>query len=180
MNRSTERILTTHVGSLRRPDDLMELVTRRDNEQPYDEDAFHHRLASAVQETVFPALVAMKSAAAPAVPALVALFENAKTAHATKQWILAALGAVGPADPQVLPLVTSVLKTKKSNLHESACSALQAMGPAAAPAIPDLLQYLRDQATHGDTDEVECAEPDRVSERLGVRRHLAARVRARR
>jgi 5-methyltetrahydropteroyltriglutamate--homocysteine methyltransferase len=52
LQRSIDRILTTHVGSLRRPDDLMELVTRRDNEQLYDEGAFHSRLASAVKETV--------------------------------------------------------------------------------------------------------------------------------
>ena len=36
MKRSTERILTTHAGSLARPDDLRALLTARDDGQPYD------------------------------------------------------------------------------------------------------------------------------------------------
>ncbi len=39
MMRSTHRILTTHAGSLPRPDDLRALVTAKAGRQPYAEDA---------------------------------------------------------------------------------------------------------------------------------------------
>ena len=40
MKRSTERILTTHVGSLARPDALVPLLKAQDLGQPYDKAAF--------------------------------------------------------------------------------------------------------------------------------------------
>ena len=40
MKRSTDRILTTHTGSLPRPADLVELLRRRDVGEPVDERAF--------------------------------------------------------------------------------------------------------------------------------------------
>jgi 5-methyltetrahydropteroyltriglutamate--homocysteine methyltransferase len=52
MQRSTERLLTTHIGSLPRPDDLRQLLLARDQGQAYEEDAFEDRVRSAVQETV--------------------------------------------------------------------------------------------------------------------------------
>src|ERR687886_94529 len=52
MRRSTERILTTHTGSLPRPPDLLELLQAREAGQPVDEDAFAARVASAVAEVV--------------------------------------------------------------------------------------------------------------------------------
>src|SRR5262249_17070171 len=36
MRHSTERILTTHAGSLARPDDLREMLVARDERRPYD------------------------------------------------------------------------------------------------------------------------------------------------
>lgn len=38
MKRSTERILTTHVGSLARSDSLIPLLRLRENRQPYDRE----------------------------------------------------------------------------------------------------------------------------------------------
>ena len=50
MKRSSERILTTHVGSLPRPDDLIPLLQARDAGQPYDQAALDARVARAVDE----------------------------------------------------------------------------------------------------------------------------------
>ena len=48
MKRSTDRILTTHCGSLARPKDLLDLMKAKINAEPYDETAFTQRLQSAV------------------------------------------------------------------------------------------------------------------------------------
>lgn len=52
MQRSTERILTTHAGSLPRPDDMREMLIAKDTGQPYDQEAFARRVRSAVSEVV--------------------------------------------------------------------------------------------------------------------------------
>jgi methionine synthase II (cobalamin-independent) len=52
MRRSTERILTTHTGSLHRPPDLEELFRKKLAGEVYDEKAFEARLRSAVAEIV--------------------------------------------------------------------------------------------------------------------------------
>src|SRR5262252_3283042 len=52
MKRSTDRILTTHIGSLPRPRDLWNLVNARDRGEPYDADALAKRLKAAVAEVV--------------------------------------------------------------------------------------------------------------------------------
>jgi 5-methyltetrahydropteroyltriglutamate--homocysteine methyltransferase len=52
MQRSTDRILTTHAGSLPRPRDLLELVRARSRGERVDEDAFQTRLRMAVGEIV--------------------------------------------------------------------------------------------------------------------------------
>jgi len=49
---STDRILTTHAGSLPRPPDLREMVLAKANGTPYDPAALDARLRSAVAETV--------------------------------------------------------------------------------------------------------------------------------
>jgi 5-methyltetrahydropteroyltriglutamate--homocysteine methyltransferase len=49
---STDRILTTHAGSLPRPPDLREMLTARSNHEPYDEQAFAARVQEAVAEVV--------------------------------------------------------------------------------------------------------------------------------
>lgn len=49
---STDRILTTHTGSLPRPDDLIRIMWARGDGIPVDEDALAARVASAVQEVV--------------------------------------------------------------------------------------------------------------------------------
>jgi 5-methyltetrahydropteroyltriglutamate--homocysteine methyltransferase len=48
MQTSTDRILTTHVGSLPRPDDLIEANHAREVGEPVDEAAFQQQLRSAV------------------------------------------------------------------------------------------------------------------------------------
>jgi 5-methyltetrahydropteroyltriglutamate--homocysteine methyltransferase len=52
MRRSEDRILTTHAGSLPRPEDLIELNRARLTGEPVDEAAFGERLRSAVAELV--------------------------------------------------------------------------------------------------------------------------------
>src|SRR5690349_4791375 len=52
MQRSTDRILTTHAGSLPRPRDLLEMVRTRSRGERVDEDAFQTRLRLAVGEIV--------------------------------------------------------------------------------------------------------------------------------
>jgi 5-methyltetrahydropteroyltriglutamate--homocysteine methyltransferase len=47
-----DRILTTHAGSLPRPDDLLEMLWARESGKPVDEQAFGGRIRSAVQEVV--------------------------------------------------------------------------------------------------------------------------------
>ena len=52
MKRSTDRILTTHTGSLPRPPDVIELLRAKENGEPLDQAAFDARLRSAVDEVV--------------------------------------------------------------------------------------------------------------------------------
>src|SRR4029453_7757446 len=52
MRRSIDRILTTHVGSLGRPLDLLELMREKEHGRPYDADAYTERVTSAVVEVV--------------------------------------------------------------------------------------------------------------------------------
>src|SRR5271169_227212 len=49
---STERIMTTHAGSLPRPVDLRDMVVAKANGSSYDAEALERRLKSAVAETV--------------------------------------------------------------------------------------------------------------------------------
>ena len=49
---STERILTTHVGSLPRPPDLLEMIQAKEQGGGFDTDAFAGRVTSAVAEVV--------------------------------------------------------------------------------------------------------------------------------
>jgi 5-methyltetrahydropteroyltriglutamate--homocysteine methyltransferase len=52
MKRSTDRILTTHVGSLPRPDDLFEMMLARMDGKPVDEKAYAARVQRAVTDCV--------------------------------------------------------------------------------------------------------------------------------
>ncbi len=52
MTRSDDRILTTHVGSLPRPDRLLEFFERRKAGEPIDDDAFEAAVHSATEEVV--------------------------------------------------------------------------------------------------------------------------------
>jgi 5-methyltetrahydropteroyltriglutamate--homocysteine methyltransferase len=49
---SRDRILTTHVGSLPRPADLLDLLIARENGEPTDDAAFAARVATAVRDVV--------------------------------------------------------------------------------------------------------------------------------
>src|SRR2546428_651489 len=50
MKRSKDRILTTHVGSLPRPEDLIPLLQAKDSNEPYDPKALDQRVTEAVKE----------------------------------------------------------------------------------------------------------------------------------
>jgi 5-methyltetrahydropteroyltriglutamate--homocysteine methyltransferase len=52
MKRSTDRILTTHVGSLARPVDLLDLMKAKENDEPYDKEAFDKAVTDAVADRV--------------------------------------------------------------------------------------------------------------------------------
>jgi 5-methyltetrahydropteroyltriglutamate--homocysteine methyltransferase len=52
MKRSTDRILTTHTGSLPRPPDLLDMLRARESGEPVDPQAFAERVRSAVAEVV--------------------------------------------------------------------------------------------------------------------------------
>src|SRR5579859_2481177 len=52
MQRSSDRILTTHTGSLPRPDDLVAMVEGKDQQQVHHDGAFDRRVQEAVQELV--------------------------------------------------------------------------------------------------------------------------------
>ncbi|HSF32266.1 MAG TPA: cobalamin-independent methionine synthase II family protein [Candidatus Tectomicrobia bacterium] len=52
MKRSSQRILTTFVGSLARPSDLIDLMKAKEHGQPYDHEGLSRRVRSAVGEVV--------------------------------------------------------------------------------------------------------------------------------
>jgi 5-methyltetrahydropteroyltriglutamate--homocysteine methyltransferase len=52
MKRSEDRILTTHVGSLPRPDDIIPMLQARDAGQPHDEQELAARITTAVNHVV--------------------------------------------------------------------------------------------------------------------------------
>src|SRR5262245_65609968 len=52
MKLSTERLLTTHVGSLARPPDLFDMLAARASGRPYDAAAFEARVRQAVTDVV--------------------------------------------------------------------------------------------------------------------------------
>src|SRR5215468_3238078 len=52
MKRSTERIVTTHVGSLARPEALVPLLKAKDRAQPYDREAYTRLVREAVADVV--------------------------------------------------------------------------------------------------------------------------------
>jgi 5-methyltetrahydropteroyltriglutamate--homocysteine methyltransferase len=52
MQRSTDRILTTHVGSLARPHELLDIMKEKENDRPYDKAAFDKAVKDAVADRV--------------------------------------------------------------------------------------------------------------------------------
>jgi 5-methyltetrahydropteroyltriglutamate--homocysteine methyltransferase len=52
MQRSTERILATHVGSLARPRDLLETMREKEHGRPYDAEGFGKQVGAAVADVV--------------------------------------------------------------------------------------------------------------------------------
>jgi 5-methyltetrahydropteroyltriglutamate--homocysteine methyltransferase len=52
MKLSTDRILTTHVGSLPRPQALVDLLVKKDHNEPYDHAEFDRQVTKAVAEIV--------------------------------------------------------------------------------------------------------------------------------
>ena len=50
--RSTDRVITTHVGSLPRPAEVIELLRRRDRDEPIDAAEFERATAKAVSDVV--------------------------------------------------------------------------------------------------------------------------------
>ena len=52
MKRSSDRILTTHTGSLARPHDLLDLMKAKQSGETYDSSAYAARVRSSVSDVV--------------------------------------------------------------------------------------------------------------------------------
>jgi 5-methyltetrahydropteroyltriglutamate--homocysteine methyltransferase len=52
MKLSRDCILTTHIGSLPRPDDLIDLLRTEDRGEPFDREKLEARFAATVKQTV--------------------------------------------------------------------------------------------------------------------------------
>ena len=52
MQRSTDRVLTTHVGSLARPEALLDTMREKEHGRPYDAEDFARQAAEAVADVV--------------------------------------------------------------------------------------------------------------------------------
>src|SRR5437667_11190047 len=52
MKQSTQRILTTHVGSLPRPPDLLAMIQAKEQGEPFDAGSYANRVKGAVAEVV--------------------------------------------------------------------------------------------------------------------------------
>jgi 5-methyltetrahydropteroyltriglutamate--homocysteine methyltransferase len=52
MKQSTDRILTTHVGSLARPHSLLDIMKEREHDRPYDAAALDREITAAVKDRV--------------------------------------------------------------------------------------------------------------------------------
>ena len=52
MRRSTDRILTTHVGSLARPSNVMNLLSAKERQEEYDTKLFESSINDAVSDIV--------------------------------------------------------------------------------------------------------------------------------
>ena len=52
MKNSAQRILTTHVGSLPRPTDLLRMILAKEQGEPFDAELYASRVKSAVAEVV--------------------------------------------------------------------------------------------------------------------------------
>jgi len=52
MKLSTDRILTTHVGSLPRPQDVVDLIFAQDRGEPIDQAKFEATVGHAVEDVI--------------------------------------------------------------------------------------------------------------------------------
>jgi 5-methyltetrahydropteroyltriglutamate--homocysteine methyltransferase len=52
MQKSTDRIITTHVGSLARPVELLDIMKEKENDRPYDKAAYDKAVTAAVADRV--------------------------------------------------------------------------------------------------------------------------------
>jgi 5-methyltetrahydropteroyltriglutamate--homocysteine methyltransferase len=52
MKTSTQRILTTHVGSLPRPPDLLALILAKEQGAPFDAEVYASRVKSAIADRI--------------------------------------------------------------------------------------------------------------------------------
>jgi hypothetical protein len=81
-------VLTTHVGSLPRSQDVVDFIFARENETPYDQNAFDAAMAKAVSETVAKQVAAGVDIVSDGDTSKIATPDLAATAHATLRRIL--------------------------------------------------------------------------------------------
>src|SRR5262249_6447738 len=107
--------------------------------------------AGALQLSAAGALGAMGPAAGAAVPALVNLLRGGKASPDVSRHVIETLGKIGPAATDAAPVLTGILGDKARLSEASAAAAsLGRIGPAAVPALQNLLKakdpYVRGRA----------------------------------
>ena len=87
MQRSTERILSTHVGSLARPHDLLEVMREKEHGRPYDHARFTEMIAGAPLEEMLKAVPMRRLGTPEEVAATVAFLMSDEAGYVTRQVI---------------------------------------------------------------------------------------------
>jgi hypothetical protein len=82
-------------------------------------------------------LMWMGTAAKDATPALLRALSD-DTDPTVRDWAAGALAGIGPADPQVIPGLTSLLQHRDANVRRIAVATLGRLGADAKPAVPAL------------------------------------------
>src|SRR5690606_33523427 len=93
MKRSTDRILTTHVGSLVRPADILVDILKQQTGKPVDEKAFEAKLAKAVK-----AVVRQQAEAGIDVPS-----DGEFSKHSFFHYVMERLGGIETLPPEQAP-----------------------------------------------------------------------------
>jgi HEAT repeat protein len=104
------------------------------------------RSDDSVQMTAANALGSFGPEAVESIPTLIAMIKSPKQISLARLGAISALGRLGQASPEVISTLAGALKTAP----DEAALALEQLGPAARPAIPDLIQALHEENVNPD------------------------------